>query len=198
MILLKMNSLGEKKSGTICVVLGCMYSGKTTEVIKECRKWMSISRKAVCINYNGDNRYGDDEKVYSHDLNTMECIRAVKLSDVDTQLILAGDIILINEGQFFDDLIEYCVKWCEEYGKDVIVSGLDGDFERKPFGKILELIPYANSVTKLNAFCSLCSDGTHAHFSLRLSNEREQVVIGSDNYVAVCRDHYVKLQNKQS
>ena len=185
-----------KKNGTIRVVLGCMYSGKTTEVIKECKKWLSISRKAVCINYKGDNRYGDDEKLYSHDLNTVECIRASNLSEVNTESILAGDIILINEGQFFNDLIEYCLKWCEEYGKDIIVSGLDGDFKRRSFGKILELIPYSNFITKLHAFCSLCSDGTHAHFTWRLSKEQDQVVIGSDNYIAVCRNHYVQLQNQ--
>lgn len=188
-----MSSSDKKKSGTIRIILGCMYSGKTSEVIKECRKWGSISRKAICINFEGDNRYGDDEKLYSHDLNTIKCIKASRLEQVNLDSILGGDIILINEGQFFPDLIEYCLKWCEEYGKDIIVSGLDGDFKRGSFGKILELIPFANAVSKLHAFCSLCADGTHAHFTWRLSDEQDQVVIGSDNYIAVCRNHYLQL-----
>jgi len=115
------------------------------------------------------------------------------LEEVDTETIKNGDIILVNEGQFFSDLIEYCLLWCEKYGKDIIVSGLDGDFKRKPFGKILDLIPYSNSVIKLNAFCSLCANGTCAQFTWRLSNEKDQIVIGSTNYIAVCRTHYRTL-----
>jgi thymidine kinase len=86
--------------------------------------------------------------------------------------------------------------WCEKYGKDIIVSGLDGDFKRQPFGKILDLIPYANSVTKLNAFCSRCADGTLAQFTWRLSGEKDQIVIGSTNYIAICRKHYNELSVK--
>lgn len=182
-----------QKYGTIKIVLGCMYSGKTLEVIKECKRWESISRKAICINFEGDTRYGHDEKLYSHDLSTISCIKVATLEQVDIESIKNGDIILINEGQFFPDLVKYCVLWCETYGKDIIVSGLDGDFKRNTFGKILDLIPYANSVTKLNAFCKVCADGTFAHFSRRLTNEKDQMVIGSDNYIAVCRKHYNTL-----
>lgn len=184
-------------AGSIKIVLGCMYSGKTSEVIKECKRWGSIAKKAICINFEGDARYGEDEKLYSHDLSTVSCIKVSKLSQVDSGEIKNGDIILINEGQFFPDLIDYCVLWCDTFGKDIIVSGLDGDFERRPFGKILDLIPYANSVTKLNAFCKVCANGTHAPFTWRLSNEKNQIVIGSDNYVAVCRKHYNELKAKR-
>lgn len=180
--------------GRIDLVLGCMFSGKTTEVIAECKKWFSISKNALCINYFADDRYGDDDNLYSHDKEKIKCVRVYKLKDIDDELIKSSDIILINEGQFFDDLIDNCVKWCDVYNKKIIVSGLDGDFLRKPFGKILDLIPYANSVKKLKAFCSICKDGTHAYFSSRLSNESNQVVIGSSNYVAVCRKHYLSLE----
>ena len=185
------------KSGSIKIILGCMYSGKTSEVIRECHKWFSISKKVVCINYSADDRYGNDEKLYSHDLNTVECIRVLKLENVSNESILNADIILINEGQFFTDLIEYCLEWAEKYSKDVVVSGLDGDFMRKPFGKILNLIPYADKVKKLSAFCSMCSDGTPAYFTWRLSNENEQVVIGSTNYIPLCRNHYVQSAIKK-
>ncbi len=180
--------------GTIDIVLGCMFSGKTTEVIAECKKWFSISKNALCINYFGDDRYGDDDNLYSHDTEKIKCVRVYKLKEIDDELLKKSDIILINEGQFFDDLIDNCVKWCDIYNKKIIVSGLDGDFLRKPFGQILDLIPYANSVKKLKAFCSICKDGTYAYFSSRLTNESDQIVIGSSNYIAVCRKHYLSLQ----
>jgi len=182
----------EVKNGTIKIILGCMYAGKTSRVINEYKKWESISRNAICINFAGDERYGADEAVYSHDLNKVKCVKVSKLAQVDLNSILSADIILVNEGQFFSDLIEYCLLWCEKYNKNLIVSGLDGDFERKPFGSLLDLIPYSNTVEKLNAFCTICKDGTKASFTCRLSDEKEQVVIGSVNYVALCRHHYLE------
>ena len=181
------------ETGNIKIVLGCMFSGKTTDVIMECKKWFSINKNALCINYMDDVRYGTDDNLYSHDKEKIKCIKVFKLKEVSDEIIKASDIILINEGQFFEDLIEYTVEWCEKYGKNIIVSGLDGDYLRKPFGKILDLIPYCNSVIKLKAFCSICKDGTHAHFTARLSNEKDQIIIGTSNYIAVCRKHYLEL-----
>lgn len=180
---------------SIKIILGCMYSGKTTEVISLCNKWFSISKKVVCINYEFDNRYGNDEQLYSHDLVTVDCIKTLRLELVDNKIINDADIILINEGQFFPDLIEYCLLWCEKYGKNIIVSGLDGDYKRQPFGDILNLIPYADTVTKLYAFCTMCQNGTHAIFTHRNSEEKEQIVIGSNNYMALCRNCYCKLND---
>ena len=178
-------------TGSIKIILGCMFSCKTSEVILECKKWFSIGRKALCINYYADERYGSDDAVYSHDKEKIECVKTDKLSDVNLDLISSADIIIINEGQFFSDLLDSCILWCETYGKDIIISGLDGDFKRKPFGQMLELIPYADSVIKLKAFCVICKDGTNAHFTKRLSDESMQVVIGTTNYIAVCRKHYL-------
>jgi len=172
---------------SIKIILGCMYSGKTSKVIKECKKWNSINRKSLCINFDGDNRYGEDENLYSHDLNSVQCVKVNNLSQIEKKMILENDLILINEAQFFDDLIECCSIWCDEYKKNIIVSGLDGDFKRQPFGKILDLIPMADSVTKLTAYCTICKDGTLAPFTKRITNEKEQIVIGSSNYIAVCR-----------
>lgn len=176
---------------SIQIVLGCMYSGKTSEVIRECKKWNSIDGKALCVNFAGDNRYGEDENLYSHDLNFVRCVKVSCLSQVDKNLILESDLVLINEAQFFSDLVEYCVEWCDVHNKKIIVSGLDGDFQRKPFGKILDLIPLADSVKKLNAYCTICKNGTLAPFTKRISGEKEQVVIGSNNYIAVCRKCFI-------
>jgi hypothetical protein len=103
--------------------------------------------------------------------------------------IRRATVILINEGQFFLDLYECVIDMLKEK-KQVYICGLDGDFERKRFGSILELIPICDNVTKLKALCSLCKNGTPGIFSLRLSNEKQQMLIGSDNYIPVCRNCY--------
>lgn len=183
--------------GTIKLYIGCMYSGKTSELIKECKKHLAIEKKVMCINYKNDTRYGDDDFLYSHDLHKIECVKVDKLADVSDNLIKNIDSIMINEGQFFTDLYHHVKKWCEEYNKDIIISGLDGDFKRQRFGTLLDVIPLADSVHKLSALCSICKNGTLANFSHRLSNEHEQVVIGATNYIAVCRKHYLELNKDQ-
>ena len=179
--------------GSIIIILGPMFSSKTTSLIHLCQKWQSISDNILCINHSTDNRYGDKEDntyLYSHDLLKVNCQQASILSDIDIELVKKADIILINEGQFFADLIDVCILWSETYHKKIVVCGLDGDFERKPFGKLLELIPLCDSVEKLTALCPLCKDGTQALFTCRLTNEKDQIVIGSDNYMALCKKHY--------
>jgi thymidine kinase len=81
------------------------------------------------------------------------------------------------------------------YSKHIIICALDGDFMRKPFGKISELIPMADEITKLKAFCTECNDGTSAIFTWRLSKDTEQISINND-YIPVCRKHYLILSNK--
>ena len=76
--------------------------------------------------------------------------------------------------------------------KHIYVCGLDGDSKRNKFGQILDLIPLSDKVTKLTAICGICKDGTPAIFSLRCSKELEQKVIGTDNYIPVCRNCYIK------
>jgi len=179
--------------GSIKIILGCMYSGKTSELIREYRNWSSIGKKPLCINYSGDDRYGNilENNMYNHNKNTVECVYVNKLSNIDKKVIIDSDIILINEGQFFDDIVDMCTLWCDEYGKNIVVNGLDGDSKRRPFGKILELIPFANSVTKLNALCGYCLDGTLAQFTHRTTKDQETIIIGND-YVALCRNCYLK------
>lgn len=181
----------DKKYGSIKLILGCMFSGKTTLLQREYHEWSSINKKILCINYIDDNRYGDNNNMYNHNKESIECIKVRKLEDINNNIIENSDIIIINEGQFFSDLIEFCLLWCEKMNKNIIVGGLDGDFKRRPFGKILDLIPYADSVEKLTAYCKKCSDGTKALFTHRTSSEKNTIVIGgSSNYEALCRYHY--------
>jgi thymidine kinase len=100
-----------------------------------------------------------------------------------------ADVILINEGQFFEDLY-YSVVTMLNHDKKVYISGLDGDFERKKFGQILDLVPMSDKITKLSSLCSLCKNGTPGIFSMRLTDEKDQTVVGVSNYLPVCRKCY--------
>jgi thymidine kinase len=106
-----------------------------------------------------------------------------------------ADVILINEGQFFSDLLDIVLDMVEVENKKVYICGLDGDFKRSKFGQISDLIPYCDKLTKLQSLCSLCRNGTKGIFSHRVSQETSQVVIGSDNYKPLCRTCYIR-ENK--
>ena len=180
------------KNGNLTVYLGCMFSGKSSEIIKECRRHLVIKQKVLGINYSQDKRYTDEDYIVNHNLEKIICVKVNNLSDISDQNILDNDFIFIDEGQFFSDLLECVLKWVDVYKKTVCVFGLDGDFKRQPFGDMLKLIPHCDNVIKLKALCSFCKDGSEALFTHRLSNENEQVVIGFDNYVPLCRLCYNK------
>jgi thymidine kinase len=125
----------------------------------------------------------------THDKTMIPCIQLLHLNTFDCSQY---DTILINEGQFFGDLYENVLKFVEKFDKEVFIFGLDGDFLRKKFGSVLDLIPYSDTIEKLSALCVDCRDGTLAHFSHRTSYEVEQMVIGADNYKPLCRKCYMK------
>jgi len=102
-----------------------------------------------------------------------------------------SEVVIINEAQFFPDLVKG-VEHMLTSKKRIYLSGLDGDFQRKKFGEILDLIPLCDKVTKLNSLCAKCKDGKPALFSKRLTNETEQTVVGNSNYIPVCRKCYEK------
>ena len=176
------------QSGYLELILGPMFSGKSShlvEIYKQC-KFCNIS--VAVINHSIDNRY-DDELLSTHDKIKIPCIKTEKLADVWTTLDDTIDVILINEGQFFPDLYEVVVDMLYNK-KKVHVCGLDGDFERKKFGAILDLIPLCDKVIKLTSLCSSCKNGTPGIFSMRLSCDKTQTLVGSDNYMPVCRKCY--------
>lgn len=193
-------------SGYLELIIGPMYASKTTrlvEIYNQC-KFCNIS--VAVINHSIDNRY-DDEMLSTHDKIKIPCIKADKLMDLwiehidleesvddiprvtDKFKVGMSSVILINEGQFFPDLEEF-VKIMLKNNKQLYICGLDGDFERKKFGQILDLIPLCDKVYKLTSLCSLCKNGSKGIFSMRLTNEKEQTVVGSENYIPVCRECY--------
>ena len=180
-------------NGSLKIILGCMFSGKTSQLIRDYNKWKSIEIDVLVINYLDDNRYGNDDFMYSHDKLKTKCLKVESLGEIDSTILEKFNVIMINEAQFFQDLEKVVINWCDNLHKHIIISGLDGDFKRKPFGQLLNLIPIADEIIKTKALCNLCKDGTHALFSWRLTSEIEQTVIGNTNYIPVCRKHYNEL-----
>ena len=200
-----MSNSFENSNGYLEIILGPMFSGKTSRLVEIYNQCVFCDIPVVAINHVIDNRY-DDELMSTHDKIKIPCIKTNSLKKiwnkiicdkkfvtyrvVDHLVILKySKVILINEAQFFDDLFEV-VNEMVSLGKHVYVCGLDGDFERKKFGQILDLIPLCDKVTKLTSLCSKCKSGTPAIFSMRLTGEKEQTVVGSSNYIPVCRGCY--------
>ncbi|KYO27386.1 thymidine kinase, cytosolic [Alligator mississippiensis] len=125
----------------------------------------------------------------------MEALAACCLKDV-YQEALGSAVIGIDEGQFFPDIVEFCEAMANA-GKTVIVAALDGTFQRKAFGSILNLVPLAESVVKLNAVCMECYQ--EASYTKRLGAEREvEVIGGADKYHSVCRLCYFRKRRQPS
>jgi thymidine kinase len=176
--------------GYITIYMGNMFSGKTSELIRNAKRYSSIGKNILMINHSLDDRYTDKDEVLNHDGMAFPCIKSKSLVDIDTTGVEA---IFVNEGQFFPDLVEACKRWADEEHIHAFVCGLDGDSKRGMFGSLLHLIPIADEVHKLHAYCFKCKDGTLAPFTHRLSSEEDQISIGASNYIAVCRQHYIEL-----
>lgn len=174
--------------GKLHLILGPMFSGKTTKLIEIYNENQEKNKQVVAINYDADRRY-HDSLLSTHDKVMIPCIFTESIADVlQHPSITVSDIILINEGQFFPDIYETVLMLVEQLGKTVYICGLDGDFQRNRFGDLLSLVPFCDSVIKLSARCNICNEP--AIFSKRITCETAQVVIGSTNYIPVCRACY--------
>jgi len=172
------------EQGYLKIILGCMYAGKTSKLINIYNMMKFSNIPTTVINYEEDNRY-DNSLMSTHDKKMIQCVKTLNLMDL-VDKISHYKVIIINEGQFFNDLFEF-VKLMLNHDKHIYVCGLDGDYKMNKFGQILDLIPLCNEVEKLTAICSICKNGTKAYFTKRISSEKGQKVIGSCNYLPVCR-----------
>jgi thymidine kinase len=187
-----------------------MFAQKTTELLRKVRRYKSIGYKVLLVNFIGDDRYGKD-CIASHDKDIEKAVCVATLSEVD-RIVQSGvyNVVAIDEGQFFPDLFECVSNWADRLSIHVVVAGLDGNAKREPFGDMLRLIPHAEEVERLSAFCAVCRDGTVATYSKRMMdpppvNElrgvplvrdpvetNNQIVIGgADMYKPVCRKHFL-------
>ncbi|CAA3028508.1 Thymidine kinase [Olea europaea subsp. europaea] len=184
------------RSGEIHVIVGPMFAGKTTTLLRRIKLESSNGRNVAIIKSNKDTRYAVDS-IVTHDGEKLPCWPLADLSSFRERLGPEAynklEVIGIDEAQFFGDLYEFCGKAADHDGKTIIVAGLDGDYLRRSFGSVLDIIPIADSVTKLTARCELC--GECAFFTLRKTEETEtELIAGAEVYMPVCRKHYVSGQ----
>ena len=177
--------------GYLELIIGPMYAGKSTELIRIINRYKCLKKNITVINHTLNNRYGSIGITTHNKEKIDQCIILNKLSELDIDILNKSDVIIIEELQFFSDAFHYIVDWCDNKDKIIIAAGLDGDFKREPFGDVLRLIPHSDKITKLSALCKRCGDGTLAHFSKRITHDNEKTLVGSnDFYEAVCRKHF--------
>jgi thymidine kinase len=179
------------------IILGPMFSGKSSYLLSSIRRYKEIGWPVYIITSTFDKRYTSEVKIVNHNRESSNADIAVNnLYDIPNKKnYLDAKVIIIEEGQFYKDLLPFVIELVETYEKHVIVAGLDGDAQRKPFGSLLDLIPYADSIVKLKAICKKCSnDGlfNEALFTSKKIHDSVTVDIGSsDKYEALCRRHYI-------
>ncbi len=181
--------------GYLELIAGPMYSGKTSKLLDIYKKYDFCGMSTLVINYAEDTRYSPD-MLSTHEKIMIPCVMGSSLKEVadivgglPTEEFAPASIILINEGQFFKDIVQWVTIAVEEHKKTVYVCGLDGDFKRNRFGDWLDLLPMCDKITKLHSFCSMCKRRP-AIFSHRMSEETTQKLIGSECYVPLCRSCY--------
>ena len=175
------------------LIIGCMYSGKSTELLRRINRLKTIKNTYIIYNSVIDIRYGS-LGVYTHNKSHEPCKIVDNLMDqVKTYEYSKADTIFIDEGQFYKDLYEFVKLSVETHNKNVIVLGLDGDSNRNNFGDIHRLLPLCDDIIKLKALCSICNNGSLGIFSKKILSSDSQVDVGSVNkYISVCRRCYLK------
>ncbi len=180
---------GHSLRGSIEVVCGSMFSGKTEELLRRLKRAKIANLPVKLFKPSIDTRY-DETNVVSHDRNALQ---SQPLEDPRDMLKYcdAGDVIGIDEAQFFDKSIIEVVQTLADRGHRIIIAGLDMDFKRKPFGPMAELCAIADSVHKIHAICMDC--GRLANYSHRLIAGDSQVLLGEmQEYSPLCRSCYLK------
>ncbi len=181
---------------SVDLILGCMFSGKTTELIKRVTSYRNAGLNCLVLNSSKDVRCGNSE-IKTHDGNILECLKVSTLDDISVDVY---DVIAVDEAQFFKNLLYFVCYWADAKNKKVILAGLNGDCERTPWANISEIIPYATSIDFKKASCHLCRSLDSAIYSMRIYEnhkfKREHGCIvdvgGADKYVPSCRKCYNK------
>ena len=177
------------------IILGPMFAGKSSELLGTIRKYSAIGWPIFVITHSSDTRYSEKPEIVSHDKERYPALAVRYLDNVlPTLLYMDARLIIIEEAQFFEGLKDFVLHAVEIDKKDVICVGLDGDTKRRPFGELLELIPYCDTVEKRHAFCKRCKTPTEALFthSEKKSKNNQVEIGGEEMYEPLCREHYLQ------
>jgi thymidine kinase len=188
-----------KSDGTIELLFGPMFSEKTSTMVARVRRAALAGNPAVIIKWHKDTRYEKGAVIASHGeirqasargTEDSAPIRVIVTNSLATAELDSDELVVgVDEGQFYPDLIEQCTAWALE-GRRVIVAALDGDYTRKPFGRVCDLVPLCESVEKLRGVCMMCRRRESA-FTRRFGGNTNIVVEGGKEiYKATCRSCY--------
>lgn len=191
------NIISKDDLASLDIIIGPMYAGKTSELLRRLNMCVLMGFRCLFVNHKLDNRSQSNFSTHNNQLGEINNkIKTIKLQNISECLSMIEnyDIIGIDEGQLFKDLKEAVYDIVNNYGKKVIVSGLNGDFQMKKFGDIIDLIPFCENITKLNPFClTCCQNGIikPANFSKRIGGGDKIIEIGgTEHYIPVCRKCY--------
>lgn len=182
-----------QQKGSLEVICGSMFSGKTEELIRRLKRAEFAKLKVEIFKPAVDKRYHVEE-VVSHDSNS---IRSTPVNTAEEILLLAEgvDVIGIDEAQFFDSKLPDVCSELANRGIRILVAGLDMDYLGQPFGPMPSLLSIAEYVTKVHAICMHCGDlANHSH---RISKSSELVLVGEkDHYTPLCRSCFNKARKE--
>lgn len=177
------------------LIIGPMFSGKTTLLINkynDIKKEFSTNDILIINHLVDSNRYKENY-IVSHNKIEIPAMSFSNLSQIDNYLNNNHTVkyILINEGQFFENLSKWVINILDTTKINLIICGLDSDFKRDKFGTLLELIPHADIINKVKGKCNYCSNSSI--YTHRLIQDSRQVVVGINEYIPLCRECYNKL-----
>ena len=184
-----------RQCGSIEVICGSMFSGKTEELIRRINRVKIARRKIQIFKPTIDSRYSKTD-IVSHSNSTSEAIPVQNARVISNQVEPDTEVVAIDEAQFFEENILDVVRELVDQGKRVIIAGLDMDYLGQPFGPMPDLMALADDVYKCRAICMKC--GHLANFSYRISNASQQVMIGAkQEYMPLCRCCYAEMMNEK-
>ena len=189
------------------ILMGSMMAGKTSALLRVLTQLSEMGLTTLYINHDSDNRdktpYSTHSPLLKNQKLNVDTMRTSNLLEIPISFLKDFDIIGIDEAQFFDHtLVDFVRDLVDVHKKYVIVVGLDGNFRREKFGHILDLIPIADNVTKLHAYCKSCAERkktlVNALFTHYDAGGGDNTVIigGAEKFQAVCRDCYLELNRE--
>lgn len=177
---------------SIDLIIGPMCSGKSSELIRRLNIYSEMDMKVLYINSAFDTRSNNTFSTHNGTIGNLpfDSLKILELKETD---VSAYDVVGVDEAQFFKGLKDTALEWADKKGKIVLIAGLNGDYNMKPFGEVLDLVSYCDTLTKLSAFCIICKNKKRimrpAHFTKRITTEDTTVLIGGkETYNPVCRE----------
>jgi thymidine kinase len=175
--------------GSIELIMGTMFAGKSTELLRRINMHEIAGKKVMRLKFSADERYNNSCAISTHSGLRKDAIPVTTLSEIGDAW-RKFDVIGIDEGQFFSDLVHFA-EAAANAQKIVIISSLQGTFHRGPWQNIIELIPLCEKVKKISAICKLCK--VPASFTFRTADKScKKTIGGADMYMPLCRDCHAR------